>query len=111
MARPYALCYSARRFFVLSHRDNGHKALCPLSRCGARAERRRRAAKNGTMQETSEDPEEGSVRTREPKDKERRCKEAIKSRRDRVVHEVKFVPFCVEVGGAWGSAARALTLA
>ena len=32
--------------------------------------------------------------------------EAIKSRRDRVAHEVKFVPFCVEVGGAWGSAAK-----
>ena len=30
------------------------------------------------------------------KDKERRWKEAIKSRRDRVAHEVKFVPFCVE---------------
>ena len=39
-------------------------------------------------------------------DKERRWKEAIKSRRDRVAHEVKFVPFCVEVGGAWGSAAK-----
>ena len=39
-------------------------------------------------------------------DKERRWKEAIKSRQDRVAHEVKFVPFCVEVGGAWGSAAK-----
>ena len=40
------------------------------------------------------------------KDKERRWREAIRSRRDRVAHEVKFVPFCVEVGGAWGSAAK-----
>eukprot|EP01043_Picozoa_sp_COSAG02_P035836 COSAG02_NODE_2591_length_8466_cov_26.224095_7_plen_117_part_00 len=40
------------------------------------------------------------------RDKMRRWKEAIKSRQDRVAHEVKFVPFCVEVGGAWGSAAK-----
>ena len=39
-------------------------------------------------------------------DKTRRWKEAIKSRQDRVAHEVKVVPFCVEVGGAWGSAAK-----
>ena len=44
------------------------------------------------------------------KDKERRWKAAIKSRQDRVAHEVKFVPFCVEVGGAWGSAAKAFFL-
>ena len=40
------------------------------------------------------------------KDKKRRWKDAIKNRQDRVAHEVKFVPFCVEVGGAWGSAAK-----
>ena len=40
------------------------------------------------------------------KDKERKWREAIKSRQGRVAHEVKFVPFCVEVGGAWGSAAK-----
>ena len=40
------------------------------------------------------------------KDKERTWKEAIAARRDRVAHELKFVPFCVEVGGAWGSAAK-----
>ena len=40
------------------------------------------------------------------KDKERAWKEAIAARRDRVAHELKFVPFCVEVGGAWGSAAK-----
>ena len=39
-------------------------------------------------------------------DKERRWKEAIRSRRDRVAHDVTFAPFCVEVGGAWGSAAK-----
>ena len=27
-------------------------------------------------------------------------------RQDRVAHDVTFVPFCVEVGGAWGSAAK-----
>eukprot|EP01043_Picozoa_sp_COSAG02_P111479 COSAG02_NODE_47642_length_339_cov_18.641667_1_plen_94_part_10 len=40
------------------------------------------------------------------KDKERAWKEAIAARRDRAAHELKFVPFCVEVGGAWGSAAK-----
>ena len=40
------------------------------------------------------------------RDKRARWKEAIAARRDRVAHDVQFVPFCVEVGGAWGSAAK-----
>ena len=40
------------------------------------------------------------------KDKERRWREAIRHRQDRVAHDVRFVPFCVEVGGAWGSKAK-----
>ena len=32
--------------------------------------------------------------------------EAIRHRQDRVAHDVRFVPFCVEVGGAWGSKAK-----
>ena len=40
------------------------------------------------------------------KDKRAKWKEAIRNRRDRVAHDVVFVPFCVEVGGAWGSAAK-----
>ena len=40
------------------------------------------------------------------KDKEARWKEEIRSLQDRVAHDVKFVPFCVEVGGTWGSKAK-----
>ena len=39
-------------------------------------------------------------------EKRSRWKTAIRSRQDSVTHDVVFVPFCVEVGGAWGSAAN-----
>ena len=39
-------------------------------------------------------------------EKRSRWKTAIRSRQASVTHDVVFVPFCVEVGGAWGSAAN-----
>jgi hypothetical protein len=45
----------------------------------------------------------GSGAAEGEKEKRARWKEAIRSRRDRMAHDVVFVPFCVEVGGAWGS--------
>ena len=39
-------------------------------------------------------------------EKRSRWKTAIRSRQASVTHDVVFVPFCVEVGGAWGSAAK-----
>ena len=39
-------------------------------------------------------------------EKDRNWRKAIKRRQEVSTHEVRFVPFSLEVGGAWGPAAK-----